>query len=280
MSLFTEVPIELTGLTGRVAIVTGAARMRGIGRAIAVALARSGCDVVVTGTSRPADTYPPDEQAVGWRGLASVADEIAALGRRCLTVTTDRMDDAAADALVSQTISELGHVDILVNNAAASRGADRVPVVELATDVWRNVIEVNLHGTFLLSRAAARAMIAQAHGGSIVNISSIGGKLMGARTAAYAASKAAVQALTSAMAQEIGAHGIRVNAVCPGIVRTTRLDDQTPDQWAQIIAARVPMRRAGEVEEIASIVVYLCSEHGAWITGQAWNIDGGQLTIR
>ena len=128
---------ELTGLDGKVAIVTGAGRMRSIGRPIAVELARAGCDLVITGTGRNPATYPADEQAVGWRDIESVAEEIQALGRRCLPLVSDIADEAAVDALLARTIEELGRVDIIVNNAGAARGPDRFNVVDLDPSEWR-----------------------------------------------------------------------------------------------------------------------------------------------
>ena len=125
-------------------------------------------------------------------------------------------------------VDELGRVDIVVNNAGAARGPDRVPVVDLDLDAWHRVIDVNLHGTFYMSRTFGRRLVEQGDGGSIVNISSVAGKMLAARTAAYSASKAAIHALTCAMAQELGPDGIRVNAVCPGIIDTFRMDDVGP----------------------------------------------------
>ncbi len=271
---------ELTGLDGRVAIVTGAGRMRSIGRPIAVELARAGCDVVLTGTGRPADSYPADEQAAGWRDIESVADEIRILGRRALPLVSDVSDEAAVDRLFAQTIEEFGRIDIVVNNAGAARGPDRFPVVELEPAEWRKVVDVNLNGTFLMSRAAARHWLDDDCAGSIVNISSVGGKIAGPGTAAYSASKAAIHALTAAMAAELGPHGVRVNAVCPGIVDTSRLDDIDRGEHWERLRQIIPMRRHGSGEDIAHMVVYLCSDQGSWITGQAINVDGGQLTIR
>ena len=207
--------LVLTGLDGKVAVVTGAGRMRSIGRPIAVELARAGCDVVLTGTGRAPERYPDDEKAVGWRDIDSVADEVRALGRRALPVVSDVSDAGAVDALAEQVVAELGRVDIVVNNAGAARGDDRVPVVDLDVDLWRTVIDVNLNGTFYMSRAFGRRIVAQGHGGSIVNISSIGGKMMAARTAAYAASKAGIHALTCAMASELGPDGVRVQRDLP-----------------------------------------------------------------
>lgn len=273
--------MEITGLEGKVAVVTGAGRMRSIGRPIAVELARAGCDIVLTGTGRAPERYPDDEQAVGWRDIESVADEVRALGRRAIAVVSNVADAASVDALVARTLDELGRVDIVVNNAGAARGGDRVPVVELDIDVWRNVIDVNLHGSFLMSRAFGRALIDQGRGGSIVNISSIGGKMMAARTAAYAASKAGIHALTCAMASEMGEHRVRVNAVCPGIIDTYRMDDVgRGERWEQLLAASVPLGRAGSGEDIANMVVFLCSDQGSWITGQLYTVDGGMITGR
>jgi 3-oxoacyl-[acyl-carrier protein] reductase len=166
-----------------------------------------------------------------------------------------------------------------VNNAAAARGADRVPVIDLDIELWQTIINVNLNGTFLMSRAFGRA-IAEQGGGSIVNISSDAGKRMAASTAAYSASKAGIHALTCAMASELGGAGVRVNAICPGIVDTYRLDDIPRGQQWDDFVARVPLGRASSGEDIAWMTVYLCSDQGSWITGQLYSVNGGALTGR
>lgn len=270
----------LTGLDNKVAVVTGAGRMRSIGRAIAVGLVRAGCDVVLTGTGRAPSSRPADEQAADWRDIESVAEEIRALGRRALPVVCDVSDETAVEDLLARTIGELGRVDVVVNNAAASRGGDRVPVVDLEVEAWDRVLAVNLRGTFLMTRAFGRRLVAQGDGGSIVNISSIGGKLSGAGTAAYSASKAGVQSLTSSAAKELGPHAIRVNAICPGVTETGRLADQAPEAWQAYVSANLPLGRLGTPEEVAHLAVFLASDQAAWVTGQAWNVDGGQLTVR
>lgn len=271
---------QLTGFDGVVAIVTGAGRMRSIGRAIAVELARAGCDVVVTGTGRPAERYPDDEKAAGWRDIESVAEEIRALGRRSLAVVADISSETGVEELFDQVEAELGPVRVLVNNAAASRGNDRVHVLHLDASEFDTVLSINLRGTFLMTRSFARRVVARDDSGSIVNISSIGGKLGGPGTAAYAASKAGVQSLTSSTAKELGRLGIRVNALCPGVTATSRLDDWNPDAWDAYVDANVPLGRAGEPVEVAHAAVFLASDQAAWVTGQSWNIDGGQLTVR
>ncbi len=273
--------LMLTGLEDKVAVVTGAGRMRSIGRPIAVELARAGCDVVLTGTGRAPERYPDDEKAVGWRDIDSVADEVRALGRRALAVVSDVSDPDAVDLLAARVVDELGRVDIVVNNAGAARGDDRVPVVDLEVEQWRTVIDVNLNGTFYMSRAFARRIVAQGDGGSIVNISSIGGKMMAPRTAAYAASKAGIHALTSAMSGELGPSGVRVNAICPGIIDTYRMDDiPRGPEWDNLVTRMIPLRRAGSGDDIAWMTVYLCSDQGSWITGQLYTVDGGTVPGR
>ncbi len=162
----------------------------------------AGCDVVVTGTGRPADRYPADERAAGWRDVESVAEEVRALGRRASPLVADVSSEEGVTELYERVLAELGRVDVLVNNAAAARGEDRVPVTELDPGAWDTVVAVNLRGTFLMGRAFARHCRAAEQPGAIVNVSSIGGKLAGPGTAAYSASKAGVQALTSSMAKE------------------------------------------------------------------------------
>jgi NAD(P)-dependent dehydrogenase (short-subunit alcohol dehydrogenase family) len=155
-----------------------------------------------------------------------------------------------------------------------------VPVIDLDVELWRTVIDVNLNGTFYMSRAFGRAITEQGRGGSIVNISSDAGKIMGARAAAYSASKAAIHALTCAMASELGGAGVRVNAICPGIVDTFRMDDVPRGQVWDEFVARVPLGRASNGEDIAWMAVYLCSDQGSWITGQLYSVNGGGVTGR
>ena len=273
-------PLALAGLEGKTAVVTGAGRLRGIGRAIALELAKAGCNVVITGTGRDPAIFPDDEKKAGWRDIESVAEEIQAIGRQALPVVSSIADLNSVKSLLDQTLDKFGRVDFLINNAASARGNDRKPVTELDIDVWRNIIDTNVHGTFYMSRTFAKAMQKAGHGGAIINISSIAGKMMWPNTAAYSASKAAIHALTVTMAGEMGQHDIRINAICPGIVKTSRLDDWSDDKWAQVLDMMVPLKRAGTPQEIGTMAAYLCSDQGAWITGQFYSVDGGQAAGR
>src|SRR5690349_2825249 len=204
-------------LEGKVAIITGAGRLRGIGRAAAVALAADGADIVVTGTNRDPATFPEDEKAAGWRGIESTAEQVREQGRRCLSITANAASGADASRVASAAVAEFGHIDILVNNAAVGRGADRVPLTQLSEELWRSVLEVKLTGSFLMSRAVLPSIIERGQGGSIVNISSIAGKRGSPNTAAYCAANFGIQGFTQALAMELAPLNIRVNAVCPGL---------------------------------------------------------------
>ncbi|MDY0073716.1 MAG: SDR family oxidoreductase [Thauera sp.] len=272
--------LELTGFDGKVALVTGAGRMRSIGRPIALALARAGCDLVLTGTGKPMSQYPADERAAGWRDIESVADEVRALGRRALTVVSDVSDAAAVEALADRVVAEMGRIDFLINNAGSTRGADRQHVLKLPVSEWERVIDTNLNGSFYMARAFARPMADSGAGGAIINISTLGTRLLAAGTAAYASSKLAINGLTTILAGELGQYGIRVNGVCPGLIDTSRLDDMGREEaWQGLVKAFIPLGRAGTGEDIAHMVAFLCSEQGSWISGQNIYVDGGYTNV-
>ena len=267
---------QLDGFDGKVALVTGAGRMRSIGRPIALALARAGCDVVLTGSGKPASAFPEDERRAGWRDIESVADEVRRLGRRALPLVSDVRDAQAVEALADRVLAEFGRVDFVVNNAGSTRGSDRVPALDLPLAEWQRVLSTNLDGTFYMCRSFARRMADAGRGGAIVNISSIAGRHRMPHTAAYATSKAAIDALGTVLAGELGPAGIRVNAVAPGMIDTSRMDDVPRGEvWDRVVRAQIPLGRAGSGEDIAHMVVFLCSDQGAWITGQTFYVDGG-----
>ena len=268
-------------LAGKVAIVTGAGRLRGIGRAAALALARLGCDVVVTGTGRDPATFPDDEKAIGWRDIESTAEQVRAAGRRSLPLVVDITQAEAVQRMVDETVWQLGRVDILVNNAAFPRAQDRVPVVELEEAVFRRVLDIKVIGSFLCSRAVARVLIQQGQGGRIVNVSSIASKISEPNTAAYAAANAGLEGMTRSMARELAHYGVTVNAVCPGTIDTARMDVLgRGEEWESRIKRRIPLGRAGTDEEVGEYIAFLCTKTASYITGQALNIDGGIVMER
>ena len=265
-------------LGGRVAIVTGAGRMRSIGRRIATTLARAGASVVVTGSGRPPASYPDDEKAAGWRDIESVAEEIRAMGGRARPVIIDISDEQAVDRLIGETLDAFGRLDILVNNAAMSRGSDRRPVVDLDLETFRKVYAINVDGTFLMSRAAARTMLVQGTGGNIVNISTVASRTAGPKLGAYASSKAAINALSRVMAMELAASNIRVNTICPGFNDTSRLDDlPRGEAFDQMVKDMVPLGWADDGTQVAELTLFLASDRAKWITGQTLMADGGRV---
>lgn len=272
--------LTLTGFDNKVAIVTGAGRMRSIGRPIALTLAKAGCDVVLTGTGKSPERYPDDEKAAGWRDIESVADEIRAQGRRALPLVSDVSSPEAVEALADRILAEFGRVDFVINNAGSTKGQDRQPVVTLPVNEWQRVIDTNLNGSFYMCQTFARRMIDLDQGGAIINISTLGTRLLAAGTAAYASSKVAINGFTTILSGELGRYGIRVNGVCPGLIDTSRLDDMgRGDIWEQLVKSFIPLGRAGTGEDIANMVAFLCSEQGAWISGQNIYVDGGYTNV-
>ena len=261
-------------LDGKVALVTGAGRLRGIGRATAITLAEMGADVVVTGTGRDPATYPEDEKKAGWRDVESTAEQIRGCSRRALTWTGDVSQSEAVSRLVDQIVKTFGRLDVLVNNAAYPRGNDRVPLPELDEAIWRKVLEIKLTGAFLLCKKIVPIMVKQ-QWGRIINLSSVAGKRGSPNTAAYNAANFGIQGLTQSLAMEVARHGVTVNAVCPGTIDTARMDILgRSERWQQQLD-RIPMGRAASDEEVAGLIGFLCSPAAAFMTGQSINIDGG-----
>jgi len=265
-------------LDGTVAIVTGAGRLRGIGRATALALADLGADIVVTGTGRDPEKYPPDEKAVGWRDIESTAQQVRDRGRRCLPLVADVVKSVDVQQTVAATLKEFGRIDFLINNSAFARGPDRVSLLELSEDLWQKVLQIKLTGSFLMSKAVLPTMIQQGQGGAIINISSIAGKKGMPNAVAYCTSNFGIQGFSQALAMECAPHNIRVNAVCPGIIDTSRMDDLGREKtWESAIKQMVPLNRPGSDEEIGRFIAYLCTPDASYITGQSLNIDGGAV---
>ena len=275
-------------LSGKVAVVTGAGGRHGIGRAIATRLAREGADVAVTDIPQSLDAIRPQDRAEGWAGLPSVVKEIEAAGRQALGLFSDAADSGQVEEMVSQVLERFGQIDILVNNAGSRPGRDRVPVVELTEDAFDEVMRVNVRGTYLCSRAVARHMIARNQGGKIIIISSGAGKRGIARYAVYCASKFALVGFTQALAQEMAPHRVNVNAICPGLVDTERVDfiaaalaaegQSAEEHRAMMVrerSTRVPMGRIAQGEDIARLAAFLSSAESDYMTGLSISVSGG-----
>jgi 3-oxoacyl-[acyl-carrier protein] reductase/meso-butanediol dehydrogenase/(S,S)-butanediol dehydrogenase/diacetyl reductase len=270
-------------LAGRVALVTGAGRRRGIGRGIALELAHAGADVAVHGLARAPAEQPAAEREAGWLGVASLADELRALGRRAVAVEGDltNRDDVAR---VVAEAGSLGPVDLLVNNAAIPGGAGEDLLADLDDELWYRTVDVNLNAVYLTTKAVLPAMQAAGQG-DIVNISSVAGRAGQPRMGAYCATKFAVIGLTQQLALEL-APAIRVNCICPGSTDTDMMDGTFARREATAGAApgtaraariaSLPLRRQGTPEDIGRAVAFLASPAAGWITGQTLNVDGGQ----
>jgi len=269
-------------LKGKVAIVTGAGRKLGIGRAIALRLAREGADVAVADICREFEEFP-DYGLGQWEGLKSTAEEVSALGVRGLPLKVDVTDSQQVDEMVAQTMDAFGRIDILVNNAGGVVGPMAVLWMEEAA--WNKTLAINATGTFLCSQRVARTMIARREGGKIINIASILAKGRRPALAAYCAAKAGVVAFTRVLALELAAAGIQVNAVCPGVVDTdlerwgweleAKFRGVPYDQVSSEKIEEIPLGRLEQPDDVANLVAFLASSQSDYMTGQAINVDGG-----
>jgi len=241
-------------LKDKVAIVTGAAQ--GIGKVIALALARCGADVVVSDINE--------------EGLQGAAAEIEALGRKALAVRMDVSRLTECDDLVKKTTAAFGRIDILVNNAGITR--DTV-LLRMKEEQWDQVMQVNLKGTFNCTKAIIRSMFKQ-KSGKIINISSVTGAMGNAGQANYASSKAAVMGFTKSIAREYAHCGITVNAVAPGFIKTA-MTDAIPEKDRAAMIALIPAQRLGLPEDVANTVCFLASGAADYITGQVIHVNGG-----
>lgn len=274
----------MSRLERKVAIVTGAGRLRGIGRAIALRLAEDGADVVATGAPRDPATFPEHERAQAWKGVASVAAEIEALGRRALALDCDVTKREDARNAVAQTLARFGRVDILVNNAGAAFCGDR-PLWEIDEAEWYRVVDVNLNGVYQMCAAVIPPMVEAGRGGRIVNISSTAGRQGIPFYGAYCATKFGVIGLTQMLAQEAAAYRITVNCVAPGSVDTDMMDGTFArmagrygvafEAMKQGAIRTIPLGRQGRGSDIAAAVAFFASDEASWITGQTLNVNGG-----
>jgi NAD(P)-dependent dehydrogenase (short-subunit alcohol dehydrogenase family) len=246
-----------SGLSGRVALVTGASR--GIGREIAVALAREGADVAVV--ARSSDK------------LAEVAVEIEGLGRRCAVISADVTEESSAERICAETTSAFGGITILVNNAGGN--SFMAPLQTMRLSGWRKTFNLNLDSIVALTQAALPALIASGKG-SIINVASVAGLRGSPLMSHYGAAKAALLSLTQSLSIELASQGVRVNSLVPGWIETDLTDFlRTEESTEQGLLSRVPMARWGRSEEIAQGALFLAGDASSFMTGQSLVMDGG-----
>lgn len=243
-----------TPLAGQVAIVTGGAR--GIGREIALAFAKAGADLALF------DVNPQQ--------LEATAGELRALGRRAEGVTVDVTDGKQVEDGVGKVLDKLGRIDILINNAGITKDG---LLIRMDDAQWDRVLNINLRGTFLCTRAVAKVML-KARRGRIVSIASIVGLIGNPGQANYAASKAGIIGMTKAVAKELASRGITCNAIAPGFIKT-EMTDALPDQARERLMAAIPMGSLGEPWDVAQAALFLVSDAARYITGQVLVVDGG-----
>ncbi len=241
-------------LTGKVAIVTGASR--GIGRAIALALAAQGAKVVASARNAEA--------------LAGLVEEIKGLGGEATAVAGDVAVEEDAAKLVQEAVATYGQLDILVNNAGITRDG---LLLRMKSEDWDAVLDTNLKGAFLCIRAAAKVMSKQ-RSGRIINMSSVVGEMGNAGQANYCASKAGLLGLTKSVAKELARRNVTVNAITPGFIVTDMTENMT-DKAREAMTEQIPLGRLGESDDIANAVLFLASDQASYITGQVLGINGG-----
>jgi NAD(P)-dependent dehydrogenase (short-subunit alcohol dehydrogenase family) len=275
-----------TGLAGKVAIVTGAGRVGGIGHAIATSLGRERAKVVLSDIGRSFEEFP-EYQVAGRSEIERNRKEIVDAGGEAEILFADVSKEEDVKRLVQGAVERFGRVDVLVNNAGIGLGL--VPITDLTVQAWHQNLDVMALGTMLGIREAARQMIRQGEGGAIVNVASQAGKTGWPLLGAYCAAKFAIVGLTQVAAKELGSHGITVNSVCPGTVETPLLDLKgglweaysklygvSVDQLKQSIMPQIPLGRFQTPQDVADLVVFLASKQGRYITGSAVNTTGGQ----
>ena len=241
-------------LTGKVALVTGAAQ--GIGKAVALLLARNGADIVISD--------------INLEKAEETAKEVQALGRKALATKVDVATLGDVEKMVETILAQFGKVDILVNNAGIAR--DKL-ILRMTEEDWDAVLNINLKGTFNCTKAVVRHMSKQ-RSGKIVNIASVVGEMGNAGQGNYAASKAGVIGFTKTIAREFAQRGINVNAIAPGYIETP-MTDALPDKAKEELKRLIPMDRLGKPEDVAEAVLFLVSESANYITGQVLNVNGG-----
>src|SRR5205807_7707015 len=270
--------------SARVALITGCGKPIGIGNSTARALAAAGVavvvsDVVPTGVANEHNVAGDLDSSL--EGVDSLVADLLRGGRTAASTLGDVSVEEDAGRMVEEVLGRYGRLDILVNNAGAPQGADRNEIENVPVEAWERTMGVNARGCFLMSRAAVPAM-RKAGWGRIVSVSSKAAFRPGHHRATYAASKAAIVGFTKSLALDLAPHGITVNAVCPGPIRTSRAISTNRREYGDDLetgfrerSKAIPVGRFGEPDEIASMIAYLASEEAAFVTGQAIGVDGG-----
>jgi NAD(P)-dependent dehydrogenase (short-subunit alcohol dehydrogenase family) len=273
---------------GKVAFVTGTASKRGMGHAIALKLAKEGADVVVVDKfPSPKSMFPGDE---GWRGLDAEVEEISAMGRKSMAVVMDVAKAQDVESAVARTVEKFGKIDILIH-CAAIRGPVGTPLVDHTEKDWQDCMTVNVVGTFLLSRAVAKHMIARNKGGKILIFASMAGTHGVKGSSAYCASKYATIGLVKSLALEVAPYQITVNAINPGAIITNLRDaafgkmaekqgitwEQAQQNDYKMMAGNIPMGRLGSVDDIANLACFMVSDEANYLTAETIGLTGGLI---
>ncbi|MFN7553145.1 MAG: SDR family NAD(P)-dependent oxidoreductase [Pseudomonadota bacterium] len=271
-------------LAGKVALITGAGRAKGLGEAMARRLAAEGCRVVITDIGRARGPEMPVTAVGTDEEMSKVAGSIRADGGECSAMALDVLEEDQVRAVVAATVERYGSLDILVNNAGI--GYLMKPILEMTLAEWDAVLGVNLRGAFIATKYAAEQMVRQGRGGRIVNIASQAAKSGFPFASAYCSSKHGLVGLTRVTAIELGRHGITCNAICPNHVTTglgawqneyfSKALGMTMEQYLTAMKGRIPLGRAGLPEDTASACAWLCSAQAQYVTGESMNVSGGE----
>jgi NAD(P)-dependent dehydrogenase (short-subunit alcohol dehydrogenase family) len=270
------------GLAGKVVLVTGSGRRRGLGIAILERLAAEGCRVVVSDLAVPQPLLDRDHIGTG-EEMEAIAADLRRAGAEAMAVPLDVRDEDQIRSAVQAIVERYGRLDVLVNNAGI--GYLMQPLLETTAASWRTVLDVNLTGAFLCIRHAAAQMVRQGEGGRIINIASQAAKSGHRHLAAYTASKHGLIGLTRTAAIELGDYRITVNAICPNHVTTglgaeqnryfAALRNLAVEEYLADMRARIPLGRVGLATDTAAVCAFLCSDEAGYITGEALNVSGG-----